>query len=169
MKKSVIIALLLLIVLPITLSGCDYITGKALGPTKSIPPRWVWSLAGENAPPTIIDRYSHELITDVSPEEAFGIIGTSQLMNNPVVIDVRTPQEYTAGHIWNARNIDYSATSFESIINQYDKNYTIIVYCQSGYRSNLSRKKMEELGFRYVINMTGGFSTWVAAGLPVEK
>ncbi len=113
MKKSVIIALLLLIVLPITLSGCDYITGKALGPTKSIPPRWVWGLAGENAPPTIVDRYSHELITDVSPEEAFGIIGTSQLINNPVVIDVRTPQEYTAGHIWQAINIDYPSSAFK--------------------------------------------------------
>jgi phage shock protein E len=85
------------------------------------------------------------------------------------VIDVRTPQEYAAAHIWPARNIDYSSDGFTNIIDQYDKTYTYVVYCQSGYRSNLARQKMESLGFKHVINLTGGFSAWVKAGLSVEK
>jgi rhodanese-related sulfurtransferase len=168
MKKLSGIALLLLLIISLILSGCDYITGKALNENAPIPPRWVWSSVDDTEISTIVDRYTHELITEVSPEEAFGIIGTSQLINNPVVIDVRTPREYAAGHIWNASNIDYSESGFENIISQYDRSYTYIVYCQTGYRSNLARLKMESLGFKHVINMTGGFGAWVGASLPFE-
>ena len=49
------------------------------------------------------------------------------------------------------------------------KTFTYIVYCQTGVRSDMARKIMEELGFKHVINMTGGYTAWVAAGLPVEK
>lgn len=168
MKKSLIVALLLLLVIPATLSGCDYITGKALNETTSIPPRWGWTLLDDTYPTTVIDRYTKQLIKDVTPEEAFGIMGTSSYLGNPVVIDVRTPQEFANGHIWQAINIDYSSAGFDNIISQYDRSYTYIVYCQTGYRSNLARLKMEALGFKHVINMTGGFSAWVAADLPFE-
>lgn len=179
MNKLVILVLVFLLLTPIALNGCDYLTGEALGtsqppglilfPTNAAPPRWVWGAVDDSEISTIIDKYTHVLITDVSPEEAFGIIGTSQMMSNPIVVDVRTPEEYADRHIRNARNIDYSAPSFTNIINQYDRKYTYIVYCASGYRSNLAREKMETLGFKMVINIIGGFNAWIAAGLPYEK
>jgi rhodanese-related sulfurtransferase len=169
MKKSIIALSLLLLVILITLNGCDYITGKALDETTSVPPHWVWSIIDNTYPSTIVDRYTHQLITDVSPEDAFGIMGTSQYIGNPIVIDVRTPQEYAEGHIWQAINIDYSATTFRDEIGKFDKTFTYIVYCQTGYRSNLARKIMGELGFKYIINISGGYAAWVAAGLPMEK
>ncbi len=169
MKKLFLIALLL-VVFPVICVGCDYITGKVLDETTTaLLPRWVWSLVDNTYPSTVVNRYTHQPIKDASPEEVLGIIGTSEYLGNPIVIDVRTPQEYTSGHIWNSRNIDYSSDGFRNIIDQYDRTFTYIVYCASGYRSNLARNIMESFGFKYVINMTGGYSAWVAAGLPVEN
>jgi rhodanese-related sulfurtransferase len=168
MKKLLILALLL-VVFAVICGGCDYITGKALDKTATATsPRWMWSLVDNTYPSTIVDRQTHQLIKDASPEEVFGIIGTSSYLGNPKVIDVRTPQEYYQGHIWNSLNVDYSSQSFTDIISQFDRNYTYIVYCQSGYRSNLACNVMESLGFKYVINMTGGYYAWLASGLPVE-
>ncbi|MHB8105428.1 MAG: rhodanese-like domain-containing protein [Dehalococcoidales bacterium] len=171
MKKQIflITLLLLFLTLSVSLYGCDYISGKALGETSPVPPRWVWSNVDDTFPSKIVDRNTHELIKDVTPYEAFGIMGTSSYLGNPVVIDVRTPQEYAGGHVWQAINIDYNSASFKDKISKLDKTFTYIVYCQTGYRSNLARKVMEERGFNYVINMTGGYGAWVAAGLPIEK
>lgn len=173
MKKQLFfISLLLLFLLSIpTFSSCDYITGKALDKTAETVslPGWVWGLAANTYPSTVIDRYTHQPITDVSPEEAFGIIGTSQYLGNPIVIDVRTPQEYADGHLWQAINIDYSSSTFKEEINKYERHFTYIVYCRSGSRSAKAQKIMVELGFKYVINMTGGYMEWVAEGFPVAK
>jgi phage shock protein E len=169
-RKSVIfVSLLLLILISSTaIVGCSYITGEALNETRSVPPRWGWTLIDNTYPTTIIDRTTRELLRDASPTEVFGIMGTSSYLGNPIVVDVRAPQEYAEGHIWQATNIAYQSPNFSEEISKLNKNFTIIVYCQSGYRSNLARKVMEDMGFKYVINMTGGFSAWVAAGLPVD-
>jgi rhodanese-related sulfurtransferase len=173
MKKRICLLSLLLLVLAslITFSGCDYITGKALDISDTItsPPRWGWSLIDNTYPTTVIDRNTGQPIKDVTPDEAFGIMGTSSYLGNPVVIDVRTPQEFAEGHIWEAINIDYQSPTFKDDISRLDKNYTYIVYCQTGYSSNLARKIMEDVSLKYVINITGGYAAWVAAVLPVEK
>ena len=182
--------LLAILLSPVILGGCAYITGEAIEippprqPTidKSITPgepakspttapsptRWLWS-AGDGVFSIIIDRQTHEEISDVSPDEAFGIIGTSSDSRNPVTIDVRTPQEYANGHIRDAINIDYHSPTFRDEISQFNKDKTYIVYCRSGNRSNSARNAMEKLGFKHVINVTGGISAWEAAGLPVVK
>jgi rhodanese-related sulfurtransferase len=152
--------------------GCDYITGAALDKpeiTTAPLPRWGWSLLDNTYPSTVIDRKTGKPITDVSPEEAFGIIGTSSYLGNPVVIDVRTPGEYAGGYIWGAINIDIGSPDFRDRVAPLDKNFTYIVYCRTGVRSNQARNVMKELGFKYVINMTGGYTDWVAVGLPVDK
>jgi len=168
----VLLSLTLMIVFAVFAGGCDYITGRALdettAPTASLP-RWVWSSSGDSIYSIIVDRYTQEPIRDVTPEEAFGIIGTSQHSENPVVIDVRTPEEYAGGYIHDAINIDYLSPSFRDYIETFDKNKLYIVYCRTGGRSSAARDIMEEAGFKHVINMTGGFSDWQAAGLPVTQ
>ena len=181
MKRTrfvLISALLLLAASFLFASGCDYITGAALdktATTASLMPRWWWSSVDDTSiddtyhPSTIVDRYTGQLIKDVTPHEAFGIIGTSSYLGNPIVIDVRTPQEYAGGHIRDAINIDLNSASFKDDIVKLDRNFTCIVYCQAGVRSAAARKIMEELGFKHVINMNGGISVWIAQGLPVAK
>jgi rhodanese-related sulfurtransferase len=171
-RGSVLLLFPAIIILSVIFSGCDYITGAALDEpaiTTAPRPRWVWSLLENTYPSTVIDRNTGKPIGDVSPEEAFGIMGTSSYLGNPVVIDVRTPGEYAGGYIWDAINIDYSSPDFKDRVAELAKNFTYIIYCRTGARSNLARNVMKELGFKYVINMTGGYSDWAAAGLPVNK
>lgn len=87
------------------------------------------------------------------------------------VIDVRTKEEYDAGHIKGALNIDYYNDGFEEKIESQlkDKNKPYIVYCRSGMRSLYSAQILEDLGYTDVTNMKGGFLAWQSAGKPVAK
>ena len=87
------------------------------------------------------------------------------------VIDVRTKEEYDAGHIKGALNIDYYNDDFEEKIESQlkDKNKPYILYCRSGMRSLYSAQILEDLGYTDVTNMKGGFLAWQSAGKPVTK
>jgi rhodanese-related sulfurtransferase len=52
-----------------------------------------------------------------------------------VVIDVRTPEEFAAGHIKGAKNIDFTAGDFKAKISELDRGVTYLMHCQSGGRS----------------------------------
>jgi rhodanese-related sulfurtransferase len=85
-----------------------------------------------------------------------------------VVLDVRTPEEYAAGHVPGADNIDYYATSFRSRLDALDKDAAYAIYCRSGNRSADTLQIMTELGFTDVRELGGGIISWVEAGLPLE-
>lgn len=87
------------------------------------------------------------------------------------VIDVRTKEEYDAGHIKGALNFDYYNDDFEEKIESQlkDKNKPYILYCRSGMRSLYSAQILEDLGYTDVTNMKGGFLAWQSAGKPVTK
>jgi phage shock protein E len=173
MKKLWVFALLLfLLTLPAVISGCGYVTGKALDITTTKPTmsRWVWSsIDGTAQPSTVVDRNTGIPLRDVTPHEAIVIMGTSSNLGNPGIIDVRTPQEYTGGHIHNAVNINLNSPDFIDEISKLDKNITYVVYCRTGARSNSARNIMEESGFKHVINMIGGITDWISLGFPVAK
>jgi len=88
---------------------------------------------------------------------------------NAVVLDVRTPKEFAAGHIPGATNIDWNAGDFASKVSAMDKNKTYLVHCAAGVRSGKASDKMEALKFTTVYNLPGGFKAWEKAGKPVEK
>ena len=80
------------------------------------------------------------------------------------VIDVRTPEEYAAGHLANAINVDVKAADFSNKIGVHDKNKEYLVYCRTGKRSLQAAEVMKGLGFTNVSNMTGGITQWQADG-----
>lgn len=84
-----------------------------------------------------------------------------------VVIDVRTPAEFAAGHLADALNIDVSASDFESRIEELDKEASYVLYCQSGNRSTQAAEKMADLGFTDLTN-GGGFAALASAGIPTS-
>lgn len=82
--------------------------------------------------------------------------------SNVVILDVRTDREVQAGAIPNSIAIDFMSSDFKSKASQLDPSKTYIVYCQSGGRSAAASKIMtQELGFKDVKNLEGGYSTWV--------
>lgn len=68
------------------------------------------------------------------------------------VIDVRTEQEYKAGHLKNSINIPYGEIKDTIAEHVHDKNQKIIVYCRSGRRSGIAKKTLDEMGYTNVIN-----------------
>lgn len=87
---------------------------------------------------------------------------------NVVVLDVRTPDEFSAGHLHNAINIDVESGTFSQKISTLDKNATYAVYCRSGRRSGIAVSQMKDAGFTSLFNLSGGIIDWAAQGLPIE-
>ena len=85
------------------------------------------------------------------------------------VLDVRTADEFGEGHIKGAKNIDIFADDFAAQLGKLDKTKPVLVHCQSGGRSTRSLETFEQLGFKDVTHLDGGFAGWSKAGLPVEK
>ena len=86
-----------------------------------------------------------------------------------VILDVRTPGEYSAGHIPGAVNLDYNAPDFQAKAAALDKSKTYLVHCAVGGRSVRACEKMSRLDFPNLYNLPGGFKAWAKAGQPVEK
>lgn len=84
------------------------------------------------------------------------------------VIDVRTPEEFNAGHIKNAVNINIHDENFESRIESLDKSKAVYVYCKSGGRSADATDVFKEKGFKNIIELDGGITAWKEQGKPVE-
>ncbi len=89
---------------------------------------------------------------------------TAASQTGTVVVDVRTPAEYAAGHIDGAVNIDVEAPTFDAEIAKLDKNATYAVYCHSGRRSGLATDAMGKAGFTHVYNLSGGIADLASAG-----
>ena len=75
------------------------------------------------------------------------------------LVDVRTVQEYSEGHIPGAMNIDVNALDFEEKIKALDKKENVAIYCRSGRRSKMAANKLTAAGFK-VIELNTGFLSW---------
>ncbi|WP_248395906.1 MULTISPECIES: rhodanese-like domain-containing protein [unclassified Bizionia] len=76
------------------------------------------------------------------------------------LVDVRTPNEYNSGHIKNAKNIDFFATSFESQFEKLNKEKPLYIYCRSGARSRKAASKLSAMGFTEIYDLKGGYLNW---------
>lgn len=88
-----------------------------------------------------------------------------ELPNAPIV-DVRTPDEFSKGHLINALNFDWNENEFEKQIALLDKSKPVFVYCLSGGRSSAAANKMRSDGFKQVYELSGGIMKWRSANLP---
>ena len=73
------------------------------------------------------------------------------------LVDVRTPEEYAAGHLSTAVNIP--VTQIESTPPTPEKGALIVVYCRSGGRSTTAKTTLDEMGYTNVVNF-GAISRW---------
>lgn len=78
---------------------------------------------------------------------------------NYIILDVRTAEEYAAGHIKDAINIPNETIGDEEISELPDKNQLIMVYCRSGNRSKQASQKLTNLGYTNIVEF-GGINTW---------
>lgn len=74
------------------------------------------------------------------------------------IVDVRSPGEFSAGHIPGAQNVPLE--SFQATASQWDKSAPVLVYCQSGSRSAEAVKMLQALGFQKILHFDKGIVAW---------
>ncbi len=122
---------------------------------------WIYLLAG-----ALIFVYSFAKQGEgLSPKEFAKKIKET---TNAQVVDVRTPEEFAGGYIADAKNIDWNNDNFDKKISNLDKDKPTFVYCQSGNRSGSAAKRMKEMGFTNVYELSGGIRAWRSADLPLQ-
>lgn len=77
------------------------------------------------------------------------------------LIDVRTPEEFEAGHIPGAINIDIlDRERFKAQADCLDKDQPIYLYCKMGGRSKRAAEELEQMGFAQLYDLRGGYLLW---------
>jgi molybdopterin/thiamine biosynthesis adenylyltransferase/rhodanese-related sulfurtransferase len=103
-------------------------------------------------------------IDEVDPSEV-----RDHRSNGTVLVDVREPEEWAAGHIPGAKHVpkSYIETRIEGAVP--DRSAHVVLYCASGNRSAwAARTLLDDLGYEHVESMTGGFTLWKDRGYEVE-
>lgn len=93
------------------------------------------------------------------------------LPNAKLVLDVREPDEYRAGHLPGAVNIPRGLLEFKmSATPAYDaRDLAIVLYCKTSGRAALAAQALKAMGYTNVSSIEGGFDAWAAAGKTVVK
>ena len=94
-----------------------------------------------------------------------------QLINrkDAVIVDVREPNEFKAGHIPNARNIPAGQIKERAKELEKLKSKPLLLVCQTGSRSAQVCGSLQKDGFGEPVALSGGMAAWQQAGMPVEK
>ena len=101
----------------------------------------------------------------VDVTEAKRLIAARQV----TVLDVRTPDEFNAGHIAGAKNLNFSDGDFQAEVQQLEKGQPYLVQCRTGRRSAQAGAVMKQLGFKSVYDLAGGIKAWEEAKEEVVK
>lgn len=84
-----------------------------------------------------------------------------------LIIDVRTPAEYIAGHLPGA--VNRPLDEIDRHVDEFQNYETVYVHCKSGGRSSQACQKLEDLHLDGLVNVEGGALAWAAAGYELEK
>lgn len=91
-------------------------------------------------------------------------------------LDVREPDEYAAGRLPGARNFPRGFLEVKADLEHPkrdpwldDRGRQLVLYCGGGHRSALAARTLQQMGFRRVLSLRGGWTGWTARGLPTER
>lgn len=99
------------------------------------------------------------------------LLQATQMINQgkTVILDVREPADFAAGHVRDAKNIPLKELSKR--VGELDKfkSKSVIVVCNSGTQSSKATAQLTNAGFTDVFSLSGGLAAWQAQGLPTAK
>jgi rhodanese-related sulfurtransferase len=87
----------------------------------------------------------------------------------PVLIDVREDNEWTAGHAAGAVHLGKGIIERDIEGKIPDKETKLVLYCGGGFRSALAADALQQMGYKNVISLDGGWRAYQQSGLPLEK
>ena len=102
---------------------------------------------------------------------ALNATGAVQLINREkaVVVDVREPAEFAAGHVTGAKNVPLGELEAKLPGVMKNKTLPLILVCASGARSGRAAAIAKKLGYEQAQSLGGGLKAWKEANLPIEK
>ncbi len=128
-------------------------------------------------PKTLADfvREARARIQELRPEELDEMIENHE---DPLIVDVREPDEYAQGHIPGALNVprgllegaaDADQRRRVEPLVQARRGRPVVLYCQNGARSALAADTLQQMGFERVYSLAGGVELWAAEGFALVK
>ena len=97
-----------------------------------------------------------------TPDEKIESLAWKRIRAGAMLLDVRTPGEFSQGHLQGAINIPHDQLAARINEIDQDKDRDIVVYCVSGHRSGLAKRTLESLGYTNVMN-AGGYEPMLEA------
>jgi len=92
---------------------------------------------------------------------------TAAVSPGTVIIDVRTPEEFNAGHVTGAINIPVEYPDFTArVAAELNPEDTFAIYCRTGNRSAAATAEMANMGYLHIFDLNGGFSDLQGTGIP---
>ncbi len=155
--------------------------GVAVGADGSVLTRWAGEISIDQfgafvdaAAATVGDSPSEDAApADTQSLETVSASVAAELHSNPpdnlVVLDVRTQEEFDAGHLEDATMLDFYRDDFADRLAELDPDEPYLLYCRSGNRSGQTLALMRSLGFTDVTEIDGGIDAWISAGLPTTS
>jgi rhodanese-related sulfurtransferase len=117
------------------------------------------SLAADPAPAADAPRISQaDLLARMEKKDA-----------SLVVLDVRTPAEFAAGHVPGARNVSHDQLAAKLAELEPLRDKDVVLYCRSGRRSLLAEDVLRKAGFNKLLHLDGDYLAWEAQQRPVER
>ncbi|MDM0076807.1 rhodanese-like domain-containing protein [Variovorax sp. J2P1-59] len=97
--------------------------------------------------------------------------GAVQLINREraVVVDVREPEEFAAGHVTGAKNVPLGQLEQKLATTVKNKSLPLLLVCATGARAQRAVATAKKLGYEQAQAVAGGLKSWKDANLPVEK
>ena len=86
-----------------------------------------------------------------------------------VVLDVRTPAEFAAGHVPGARNVSHDLLSSRLAELAPLRDKQVVLYCRSGRRTLLAADVLHAAGFTHLAHLEGDYLAWEAEHRPIER
>ena len=140
-------------------------TGKLPNVTAPKPPRALADFVGE--------ALRH--VQEIAPEEALRRLSVPD-REGWHFVDVREPDEYAAGHVPEAKSSPRGFLEVRADLEHRkrdpwfaDRGRKLVLYCGGGHRSALAAKALQEMGFRDVVSLAGGWTAWTEKDYPVER
>ena len=102
------------------------------------------------------------------PVENLDAEEAAAMIDEVLVLDVRTPREHESGAIAGSVNVDWQSDDFAERVAMLPKDKPVLVHCERGGRSTAALDVLREAGFERIVHLDGGMSAWREAGLPIE-